>query len=209
MEQIGEVNKVLEQIVQDIENNNLDERTYKLNNKNINMDSTINKDLQNAFKQHEKMGIYMFAYKDKNKLHFLKIGKANSRSAPRFYNQHYSLNAATSTLARHLYFSIQSTQEWKEDRIRDLSEKDKFVFNKIKNNDELKNILKDVKEFEEKGKTKFEYDIDILRSWMKNNLVRINIILDKDLNSFVLNYFEAYLHLKFKPLYEGPINQKH
>lgn len=38
---------------------------------------------------------------------------------------------------------------------------------------------------------------------------KINIILDKDLNSFILNYFEAYLQLEFKPLYEGPINQKH
>lgn len=205
-----EINEVLKQIVQDIENNELDEKIYKLNNKQINMDSKINKDLKKAFDNKEKMGIYMFAYKIDNKLHFLKIGKANNRSYQRFYNQHYNLNAATSTLAKHLYYSIQSEQKWKKDRIDDLSKEDQIVFNKLKDDKgELKNILKDIKEYEESEKTKFKDVNKKLKKWMEENLVKINIILDKDLNSFVLNYFEAYLHLKFKPLYEGPINQKH
>lgn len=199
MEEIRNVNKVLEQIVKDIEKNNLDERIYELDNKKINMDSTIKKDLKKAFDNKEKMGIYMFAYKFNNKLHFLKIGKANNRSYQRFYNQHYNLNAATSTLAKHLYFSMT---QWSKDRISFLSDEDKLTYNKLKENKELQKVLKSVDEVKNDNK-------DELKKWMEENLVKINIILDKDLNTFVLNYFEAYLHLKFKPLYEGPINQKH
>jgi hypothetical protein len=40
-------------------------------------------------------------------------------------------------------------------------------------------------------------------NWIKKNTRRINILLDKRLGMFVLNFVEAYFQVKFKPRYEG------
>ena len=42
-----------------------------------------------------------------------------------------------------------------------------------------------------------------IKDWMLNNLQRIDIIMDEDLGIFVLDLFEACLHYKYKPKYEG------
>ena len=44
-------------------------------------------------------------------------------------------------------------------------------------------------------------------NWIKNNTQRINFLLDDKLGIFVLNFVEAFLHLKFKPKFEGSKNQ--
>lgn len=47
-----------------------------------------------------------------------------------------------------------------------------------------------------------------IQDWMKNNLQRIDIIIDKDLKIFTLNLFESCLHYKYEPIYEGYKSQK-
>ena len=42
-----------------------------------------------------------------------------------------------------------------------------------------------------------------ITEWMKNNLHRIDIIFDNDLNKYVNSVFESTLHYFFKPTYEG------
>jgi hypothetical protein len=39
--------------------------------------------------------------------------------------------------------------------------------------------------------------------WMKNNLRRIDILIDKNLGKFALNLVETSLHYIYKPKYEG------
>ena len=48
----------------------------------------------------------------------------------------------------------------------------------------------------------------IIAEWIKNNIRRIDILIDSDTNIFVLNFLEAFLHCKFKPKYEGFENQR-
>ena len=44
--------------------------------------------------------------------------------------------------------------------------------------------------------------------WIKQNVRRINILLDKDLNIYILNLIEAFTQLYFHPKYEGFDTQK-
>jgi hypothetical protein len=48
----------------------------------------------------------------------------------------------------------------------------------------------------------------IVGDWIKKNTRRVDIFLDKSLGFFVLNFVEAFLHLKYKPKYEGFENQR-
>lgn len=51
-------------------------------------------------------------------------------------------------------------------------------------------------------------DKNDINKWIINNLIRIDIIMDKDLNIFTLNLFEACLHYKYEPKYEGYKSQR-
>ena len=44
--------------------------------------------------------------------------------------------------------------------------------------------------------------------WIKQNVRRINILVDKDLNIYILNLIEAFTQLYFHPKYEGFETQK-
>jgi hypothetical protein len=44
--------------------------------------------------------------------------------------------------------------------------------------------------------------------WIKNNTQRLNILMDKSLGVFVLNYLEALFQLQFKPSFEGFVSQR-
>lgn len=50
--------------------------------------------------------------------------------------------------------------------------------------------------------------IDTVGEWIKQNSKRVDIIMDVSLGIFVLNFIEAYLHLRFQPKYEGFDNQR-
>ena len=98
--------------------------------------------------------IYIFVYQGE----FLKIGKANAKSNPRFVSQHYGFSAP-STLA--------------------------------------KSICAD-KEFASLGVNK-----ENVKSWMLENLHRINIYVKSDKATTEL--VEAVLHYAFRPRFEGNI----
>ena len=98
--------------------------------------------------------IYMFAYQDE----FLKIGKANENSSPRFSSQHYGFSAR-STLAKSLCSDEQ------------------FVALGV--NEEN------------------------VKSWMLENLHRINIYVKADKATTEL--VEAVLHYALRPKFEGNI----
>jgi len=44
---------------------------------------------------------------------------------------------------------------------------------------------------------------DNIANWMKNNLHRINIIIDAELGKATLTLIESIMHFKYKPKYEG------
>lgn len=49
---------------------------------------------------------------------------------------------------------------------------------------------------------------DNVGDWIKNNVRRIDFVIDASLGIFVLNLIEAFLHCYFEPLYEGYKNQR-
>jgi len=46
-------------------------------------------------------------------------------------------------------------------------------------------------------------DHDDLKTWIKNNTDRVDLLIDASLGTFVLNLVEAALHCMYKPKYEG------
>ena len=49
----------------------------------------------------------------------------------------------------------------------------------------------------------FNLNENNVEQWIRNNIRRIDILIDQDAGIFVLNFLEAFLHCKFKPKYEG------
>lgn len=48
-------------------------------------------------------------------------------------------------------------------------------------------------------------DSDNIKTWMLANLVRFNILIDKEQPDALLSLLEAYLHLKLEPKFEGKL----
>lgn len=55
---------------------------------------------------------------------------------------------------------------------------------------------------------KFNLNNENVGNWIKQNIRRIDILIDSSLSIFVLELFESFLHCKFKPKYEGFQNQR-
>jgi len=60
-----------------------------------------------------------------------------------------------------------------------------------------KSILDDV---DMKG---FNLNEHIVGNWIRENVRRYDILIDEAVDIFILNLFEAFLHCKYKPKYEG------
>ncbi len=69
------------------------------------------------------------------------------------------------------------------------------------------NLAKSILADEDFCKTHLLTEMNI-KAWMKENLQRIDILLEDSLGVFVLNLLEACLHYKYKPIYEGYKSQK-
>lgn len=54
----------------------------------------------------------------------------------------------------------------------------------------------------------FNLTEDTVGEWIKQNIRRIDFIIDASLDVFVLNLIEAFLHLQLKPKYEGVKSQR-
>ena len=52
------------------------------------------------------------------------------------------------------------------------------------------------------------FDENNIDEWIKQNIRRIDILIDEDAGIFVLNFLEAFLHCVFHPKYEGFKNQR-
>ncbi|MNO42702.1 hypothetical protein D3C76_328990 [compost metagenome] len=50
--------------------------------------------------------------------------------------------------------------------------------------------------------------METVGEWIKYNTRRIDLFIDASLGIFVLNFIEAFLHLRFQPKYEGFDNQR-
>ena len=55
---------------------------------------------------------------------------------------------------------------------------------------------------------KFNLNNENVGDWIKQNVQRIDILVDSSLSIFILDLFESFLHCKFKPKYEGFQNQR-
>lgn len=49
----------------------------------------------------------------------------------------------------------------------------------------------------------YQLDESNINSWIKQNIRRIDLLLDEDVGIFVLNFLEAFLHCALNPKYEG------
>jgi hypothetical protein len=58
------------------------------------------------------------------------------------------------------------------------------------------------------GMVKFNLNSENVGNWIKQNVQRIDVLIDSSLSIFVLELVEAFLHCKLKPKYEGFSNQK-
>jgi hypothetical protein len=47
-----------------------------------------------------------------------------------------------------------------------------------------------------------------IEKWIKNNVRRIDILIEQDVGILVLNFLETFLHCKYRPKYEGFENQR-
>ena len=140
------------------------------------------------------MGIYMFCYRYKDKEVFFKIGKAGEKTKARFSTQYYCINKTKSTLAKSLIKSIQ------EDRIDNkVLEEIKQEITAIITKEEMKQILDNSDNSNLKDKK------DGIKDWMKDNLTKINIVLDASLGNRVLSFFEEYFLFKYNPIFEGKV----
>lgn len=54
----------------------------------------------------------------------------------------------------------------------------------------------------------YNLNTENIKDWIRNNIARVDIILDESLGIFVLNFLEAFLHCKLKPKYEGFDSQR-
>lgn len=180
---IAKVIRMLKEIDSNLKDN------AALNEKNIEIHINPDCKLEDG-----KMGIYMFCYRYKDKEVFLKIGKAGEKTKARFSTQHYCINKTKSTLAKSLIKSIQ------EDRIDNkVLEEIKQKITAIITKEEMKQILDNSDNSNLKDKK------DGIKEWMKDNLTKINIVLDASLENRVLSFFEEYFIFKYNPILEGKV----
>ena len=180
---IAKVIRMLKEIDSNLKDN------AALNEKNIEIHINPDCKLEDG-----KMGIYMFCYRYKDKEVFLKIGKAGEKTKARFSTQHYCINKTKSTLAKSLIKSIQ------EDRIDNkVLEEIKQKITAIITKEEMKQILDNSDNSNLKDKK------DGIKEWMKDNLTKINIVLDASLENRVLRFFEEYFIFKYNPILEGKV----
>jgi hypothetical protein len=50
--------------------------------------------------------------------------------------------------------------------------------------------------------------METVGEWIKQNTQRVDLFIDASLGIFVLNFLEAFLHLRYQPKYEGFDNQR-
>lgn len=182
----NDITKVI-RILKEIDSNLKD--NVVLNEKNVEIH--INPDCK---LEDRKMGIYMFCYRYKDKEVFLKIGKAGEKTKARFSTQHYCINKTKSTLAKSLIKNIQ------EDRIdNEVLEEIKQEITAIITKEEIKQILDNSDNSNLKDKQ------DGIKEWMKDNLTKINIVLDASLGNRVLSFFEEFFLFKYNPIFEGKV----
>lgn len=182
----NDITKVI-RILKEIDSNLKD--NVVLNEKNVEIH--INPDCK---LEDRKMGIYMFCYRYKDKEVFLKIGKAGEKTKARFSTQHYCINKTKSTLAKSLIKNIQ------EDRIdNEVLEEIKQEITAIITKEEIKQILDNSDNSNLKDKK------DGIKEWMKDNLTKINIVLDASLGNRVLSFFEEFFLFKYNPIFEGKV----
>lgn len=182
----NDITKVI-RILKEIDSNLKD--NVVLNEKNVEIHINPDCKLEDG-----KMGIYMFCYRYKDKEVFLKIGKAGEKTKARFSTQHYCINKTKSTLAKSLIKNIQ------EDRIdNEVLEEIKQEITAIITKEEIKQILDNSDNSNLKDKK------DGIKEWMKDNLTKINIVLDASLGNRVLSFFEEFFLFKYNPIFEGKV----
>jgi hypothetical protein len=49
----------------------------------------------------------------------------------------------------------------------------------------------------------FKLTDENIATWIKDNIRRIDILIEQDTGIFVLNFLESFLHCKYRPKYEG------
>ena len=85
-----------------------------------------------------------------------------------------------------------------EDRIdNEVLEEIKQEITAIITKEEIKQILDNSDNSNLKDKK------DGIKEWMKDNLTKINIVLDASLGNRVLSFFEEFFLFKYNPIFEG------
>ncbi len=146
-------------------------------------------------------GVYVFLLSE---IICFKVGKADIKSKARWNSHHYSLDSTTpSTLTKSFlsdldYFKSfydNDTTKAEIDMFGIIIDKYIPIAENIKFKTNIKNLDKD------KVK-KMSNDLN-LKTWIKNNMSRIEFLIPGDASSSVLNLLEAFIQFKLNPIYEG------
>jgi len=160
----------------------------------------------------EKDEWHIYIFIDAKTKNVLKIGKDASDNKQRHKYQHYSIDAAQSTLAKDLYndyiinqknsllfYINEQHKEILKDLGKKISEKRKYPI--IPMEEEAIKELKENKEI----CVAFNKTRNIVRDWMKNkeNIEKYIIKISSNSSIFILNFIESYFQLKYNPKFEG------
>ena len=144
-----------------------------------------------------KKGVYVFCL---NEDVCLKVGKANSNSQARWNSHHYNLDRTTpSTLTKSILSHLTMLKKYFEKK-----EIENFMLILKEYGLDEQNIKQKIKEMPKKDVKDMCKKLE-LKKWIKNNIDRIEFVLDNtnDEIDFDTNLLEALIQFELKPIFEG------
>lgn len=142
-----------------------------------------------------KKGVYVFLL-DKNVC--LKVGKANSNSKARWNSHHYSVDKSTpSTLTKSILSNLPKMRKY-----FNLNDIEKFEAILSKYGITSLEFKNDIKKLDKADVKALSTELD-LNKWIRNNLSRIEFLLNDSVDDFDSNLLEAMVQFNLKPIFEG------
>lgn len=142
-----------------------------------------------------KKGVYVFLL-DENTC--FKVGKANSKSKARWNSHHYSVDQSTpSTLTKSLLSHLTIMRKYYDD-----NQIDRFENILCKHKLTSSDFKKGIKELDKSSVKDLSRDLG-LNEWIRNNMCRIEFLLDDSDDDYDSNLLEAIAQFELKPIFEG------
>jgi len=145
----------------------------------------------------KQKGVYVFLL---NKDICFKVGKANSNSQARWNSHHYNVDKkTTSTFTKSILNNLDLLKKYFNNK--DIEEFELILKNYSINQKQFK---KEIQKLDSDIVKKLSKELN-LKNWIKNNINRIEFLLDNIDNEidFDSNLLEALIQFKLQPIFEG------